>query len=103
MKIVNRIRPERLSRLNRGPITDIWQTKVKPLWAYSKDLAAEAPPARKAMAAAAIIYLVFPLDAIPDFIPVVGLADDAGIIIAVAARMADDLKKYLPLHVRGVP
>ena len=44
---------------------------------------------------AAIIYLVNPFDAIPDFIPGVGYLDDAVVIIFVVNSIHRDLDKFL--------
>jgi uncharacterized membrane protein YkvA (DUF1232 family) len=48
----------------------------------------------KATAAAALAYFILPLDAIPDFLPLVGLGDDAGVLAAaltaVAAHINDE-------------
>ena len=87
---VDKIR-RNLSGMNRGKITDIWD-KVMSLWKFIQD--PEAPWAGKAIAIGALIYLVSPIDAIPDFIPVAGLTDDVGIILAAIAKLASDLKKY---------
>ena len=43
---------------------------------------------------AAILYLISPLDVIPDFIPVVGYADDAAVIAWVLTSLAEDLKNF---------
>ena len=47
----------------------------------------------KATAAAALAYFILPADAIPDWLPVVGLGDDAGVLTAtltaVAAHVTD--------------
>ncbi len=44
----------------------------------------------------ALSYLIFPVDLIPDFIPVVGLVDDASVIAAavykVISYIDDDIK-----------
>lgn len=87
---VDKIR-RNLSGMNRGKIADIWD-KVMSLWKFIQD--PEAPWAGKAIAIGALIYLVSPIDAIPDFIPVAGLTDDVGIILAAIAKLASDLKKY---------
>lgn len=42
----------------------------------------------------AIIYFVSPIDVIPDFIPVVGYADDLAVIKFALDIAGDDLKKY---------
>lgn len=43
---------------------------------------------------AALVYFVMPLDAIPDFIPVIGMLDDVTIILAVSRSIADDVRKF---------
>jgi len=43
---------------------------------------------------AAILYLISPLDVIPDFIPVVGYADDAAVIAWVLSSIAEELKDF---------
>ena len=48
-----------------------------------------------AIAIAALVYLLSPVDAIPDPIPLVGLTDDVGVLTLAFAKLATDLKKYL--------
>ena len=56
----------------------------------------EVPKSTKMIIVGALSYLIFPLDLIPDFIPVVGLVDDAGVIAAavfkVISHIDDDIK-----------
>lgn len=42
----------------------------------------------------AVLYFVSPLDAIPDFIPVVGLADDVAVVAAVVRAVRGDLDRF---------
>lgn len=87
---VNKI-SKNLSGMNRGKIAKIWD-KVMSLWKFVQD--PNAPWGGKAIAIGALIYLISPIDAIPDVIPVVGLTDDVGIILAAVAKLATDLKNY---------
>ncbi len=43
---------------------------------------------------AALVYVVWPLDLIPDVIPVLGLADDAGLLFIVARKLQDELNRF---------
>ena len=42
----------------------------------------------------ALLYVLNPFDAVPDFIPVVGLADDALVMAAALSMVGQDLKDY---------
>ena len=42
----------------------------------------------KATAGAALAYFILPLDAVPDFLPIVGLSDDASVLAAALAAIA---------------
>ena len=44
------------------------------------------------MAAGSLLYLVSPLDAVPDVIPAGGLLDDVAVILFVARVLAGPLK-----------
>jgi len=61
----------------------------------------EVPKSTKMIIVGALSYLIFPLDLIPDFIPVVGLVDDAGVIAAavfkVISHIDDDIKSKAKL------
>jgi len=50
---------------------------------------------KKAAAIGALVYVISPIDAIPDVIPVLGLTDDAAVIMAVVAMLGNELRKYL--------
>ena len=44
--------------------------------------------------AGGLAYLALPIDLVPDFIPVAGWMDDAGVLGWIFARCADEFKKY---------
>ena len=80
-----------LGAMNRGPIRGIWH-KVQQLWRFITD--PEVAWSSKAMAAGSLLYLVSPLDAVPDVIPAAGLLDDVAVILFVVRTLAGPLKKY---------
>lgn len=82
---------KRLLKMHRGRIAKIW-ADVQSLWAMVKDPKAAWPS--KAIAIGALLYLVSPFDAIPDFLPLFGLSDDAGVILAAVASLSMALAKY---------
>lgn len=98
-RFVRGVKPEdferiknRLGEMQRGPIKEIWG-KVQSLAQMVKD--PNVAWKSKAVAIAALLYLVSPLDAIPDVIPFVGLADDVAVIVAVVSTLAIELEKYV--------
>ena len=80
-----------LGGMQRGAIAKLW-SDVQCL--YSMVVDPSAAWASKAVAIGALIYLVSPIDAVPDFIPVLGLGDDAGVIVAACASLAVELSRY---------
>ena len=81
----------KLGAMNRGPVVKIWD-KVQVLWQLIKD--PNVAWGKKATAAGSLIYLISPLDAVPDFIPGGGLLDDVAVILFVAQMLAESLKAY---------
>ncbi|WP_353130393.1 YkvA family protein [Parapedobacter pyrenivorans] len=47
--------------------------------------------------AATIAYVISPLDAIPDMIPLMGWMDDATIVAYAISKLTDEIKKYKAL------
>jgi len=60
--------------------------------AWSKDY--ELPWKTIASIVAALLYFVNPFDLIPDFIPVVGFLDDAGVVFICISFIREDLQAY---------
>jgi uncharacterized membrane protein YkvA (DUF1232 family) len=46
------------------------------------------------MLIAGLLYFITPLDAIPDFIPIAGLIDDATVLVWLGKCFRDDLSRY---------
>lgn len=50
--------------------------------------------AKKAVVVSALLYFVVPLDSIPDFTPIVGFLDDAGVISLTVRYVGKQLRAY---------
>ncbi len=78
---------ENLPGMNRGPIKKIWD-QVKALWNLLQD--PNTPWGKKAIIIGALVYLISPIDAVPDPIPFFGLLDDVA-VIGLAIKSLKDL------------
>ncbi|HEY1417785.1 MAG TPA: YkvA family protein [Myxococcaceae bacterium] len=65
---------------------------VGKLWSYLRDPGVAAW--RKLVGVAAVAYVIWPLDLIPDAIPVVGWLDDVGILAAAAAFLVAEVRRH---------
>lgn len=54
---------------------------------------------RKLAGLFAVLYLVSPVDALPDFIPLIGWLDDVGVLFFVANLLLKDVQRYVPAPV----
>jgi len=67
------------------------------LWRFLRDPAA--PKASRALAVLTLLYVVSPLDAIPEiFVPLVGWLDDVGVTAAALAFVAAQAARYAQGH-----
>jgi uncharacterized membrane protein YkvA (DUF1232 family) len=62
------------------------------LWRYLRD--SRVPIWRKLVGVAAVGYLFWPFDLIPDFLPVIGYLDDAGVLTAAALFLVRDVRLH---------
>lgn len=81
-----------IKHMNRGKLSEVWEM-VDALFRMIKD--PKAAWSSKAIAIGTLIYVISPLDAMPDFIPVAGLADDASLVMYAFKKLADDLLIYM--------
>ena len=81
--------PTRRGVLSRGAEKTRTLTK---LWRYLRDPGVAAW--RKLAGVAAVAYVLWPLDLIPDGIPVLGWLDDAGILAAAAAFLVAEVRRH---------
>jgi uncharacterized membrane protein YkvA (DUF1232 family) len=82
---------EKISSMKKGPVKKIWDS-VSSLYKMARD--PDVPWQYKAAAVGALVYLISPIDAVPDIIPVVGLLDDVAVITAAVASLGAALMKY---------
>ena len=82
----------KMEEMKRGPILKVWNNVVA-MWEYLNDK--NVPLIKKILPLAALLYLVMPVDLIPDFIPVAGLGDDVAIIMWVFYQYYGQLKEYM--------
>lgn len=71
------------------------RTLLRMLRAYINGEYREIPWKSLLMIIGALIYFLMPLDLIPDFIPVTGLADDISIIFIVFNTINEDIEAFL--------
>lgn len=75
-----------LNKMNKGPVAKIWE-KVVFLWEKVKS--PEIPLRLKITIIGALLYLILPIDVIPDSIPGLGLVDDVSVILWVFREVSN--------------
>jgi uncharacterized membrane protein YkvA (DUF1232 family) len=76
---------DRLPDMNKGPVAMVWE-KVQDL--YQAFVGKDTPPAIRTLVIGGLLYLVLPLDVVPDAIPVAGLLDDVAVIGFIWNKLA---------------
>jgi uncharacterized membrane protein YkvA (DUF1232 family) len=79
-----------LMKMNKGPIKKVWD-QVMRLWTVVKD--PKTDKAMRVIGVGALLYLISPLDVIPDFVPMLGLTDDVGVIAYAISQIAKYAKQ----------
>ncbi len=69
-------------------------TAVRMLKAYRNKEYTEIPWKSILMLTAGIVYFVMPLDLIPDFIPALGLLDDASLMVWIFSTLRKDIEAF---------
>ena len=86
-----------LRRFVRGPLADMAEdvtTLVSMVKDYTTGEYREVPERTILTAAFALLYLLDPIDLIPDFVPGLGLMDDAAVLTLVVKAIQSDLQNY---------
>lgn len=81
----------RLGSMNRGSLKKVWGEVIL-LWGAARDK--NAPWYTKAVAIAALLYVIIPFDVLPDFIPYLGLSDDVVAVAMGVSYLGIALNKY---------
>ena len=88
---------EEILRKVRGPL-EKFANYIKLFFSIIKDYAngtyREIPWTTIAAIIGTLVYIFSPIDLIPDFIPVIGLMDDAAVLAVCLTGIGSDLKKY---------
>ena len=88
---VNEKLSAKIGFFNRGPLAKVWDN-VMALWDLLKD--PKAAKAQKVIAIGALLYMLSPIDVIPDVLFPVGFLDDVAVIGTAVATLATALAKY---------
>lgn len=84
--------------MSNGPLQK-FITEVKMLFPLVKDYYngayREIPWWSISAVVAALIYVLSPIDLIPDFIPIIGFIDDAAVVAVCLSLIRNDLDKYV--------
>ena len=84
-------------KMHAGVLQEYWedvQTFFQMLGDYWNGSYREVPFATIAAIVGALAYLICPIDVIPDFIPVLGLVDDAAVIAICLKLVRTDIAAY---------
>jgi uncharacterized membrane protein YkvA (DUF1232 family) len=86
------------AKQHRGPLSRVWDDlmtffRLLRAWATGK-YRHHIPWKSVAMIIAGVLYFMDPLDLIPDFIPIIGFADDAFIIRFVMRAIHKDVERF---------
>ena len=88
-----------LQKMNKGPVKKIWD-KVTLLWQTFNS--SETPLAQKILIIGSLIYLVTPVDIVPDVFFPAGLLDDVAVIAFIYSQCKDLIKNTIPAVANGV-
>ncbi len=83
---------------NKKRVSDFFEkvrTMLRMLRAYISGEYREIPWKSLLMIVGSLLYFMMPLDLIPDFIPITGLADDISIIFLVFTSINEDIQAFL--------
>ena len=80
-----------------GPLSDViddLRTMIRLVMAYARGHYRAVSAETMILIVAGLLYVVMPIDLIPDAIPVVGLTDDAAVVVWVVKRVRGELDAF---------
>jgi len=83
---------------HRSELRSFWddlQALVRLVRAWASGEYRKVPWRTVAVAVGALLYVLDPLDAVPDWIPGIGFVDDAAVVTALVASMRGELARFL--------
>ena len=78
----------------KSKIVEFLSLIMRMISSYIKGVYTETPWQTILMFVAGLIYFITPIDAIPDFIPVAGLIDDATVLVWLGKSFRDDVSRF---------
>lgn len=88
-------------KLTRYALTAGREVVEKALWLFYAAQSPNTPRWAKTAIYGALGYFIFPLDAIPDFAPLVGYTDDLGVLAAALATVSMYVTEDIKLRSRS--
>lgn len=88
----------------REPFGETWpylQAMLRLIRAYAEGLYRDVPESTLVVMVAAIVYIVNPLDVIPDAMPALGYLDDATVLALALKRSRDALDDFMRWETRA--
>ena len=82
---------------NKGALSKVWSdlvSMVRLIRAYAAGRYRNIPWRSVSLSIAALLYFISPLDAMPDFLPGLGLLDDVFIVTWVMRTIQKDLERF---------
>ncbi|HLW36292.1 MAG TPA: DUF1232 domain-containing protein [Chthoniobacterales bacterium] len=93
-----------VASMPREPFHEMWpylQTMLRLMRAYSEGKYRDLPESTLVVIVAAIVYLVNPLDVIPDALPALGYLDDATVVSLAVRRCREALDSFMTWELSG--
>jgi uncharacterized membrane protein YkvA (DUF1232 family) len=76
---------DKLPTMKRGAVAKIWDKVMDIYHGFMSD---ETPATMKVLLIGSLIYLVLPMDVVPDFLPGIGLLDDVGVLTFIWQKLS---------------